>query len=88
MKKKMSKIDDLSNYVTVNGWKFELVKQDVDDIFYQCRGAIVYDDYHDQVPEPELWVAAMKLETILTRDGYNVNADHSEKGWVEVTVNV
>ena len=84
----MSKIDDLTEKVYVNGWKFELVKQNVDDVFYQCRGEIMYDDEHDQIPEPSLWKAAMKLETILTKDGYNVDADHSEKGWVEVTVNL
>ena len=28
-----------------------------------------------------------KLEEILTKDGLNVYAGHSEKGWVEVTIN-
>jgi hypothetical protein len=28
-----------------------------------------------------------KLEEILTKDGLNVYMDHSEKGWVEVTIN-
>ena len=85
---KNNKINDLSEYITIDGWEFELVNQDVDDVFYQCRGATMYDDEHDQVPEPELWTAAMKLETILTKDGYNAYTDYSEKGWVEVTVNL
>ena len=26
---------------------------------YECRGEVMYDDDHDQMPEPELWSAAM-----------------------------
>jgi hypothetical protein len=47
----------------------------------------MYDDEHDEIPEPSLWRAAKKLEEILTKDGLNVYMDHSEKGWVEVTIN-
>ena len=47
----------------------------------------MYDDDHDQMPEPSLWRAAEKLEDILAKDGLNVCANHSEKGWVEVTIN-
>jgi hypothetical protein len=78
---------ELTENITVNGWDFELVRNDVDDVFYQCRGEVMYDDEHDEMPEPSLWRAAEKLEEILTKDGLNVYADHSEKGWVEVTIN-
>jgi hypothetical protein len=47
----------------------------------------MYDDEHDEMPEPSLWRAAEKLEEILTKDGLEVYAGHSEKGWVEVTIN-
>jgi hypothetical protein len=71
----------------VDGWKFEFVSQDNgDDQFYQCRGDIYYDDYHDQIPEPSLWLAACKLEEVLLKEGVKANADYSEKGWVEVTI--
>ena len=58
--------------VRVNGWDFEYVENDYDDIFYQCRGEVMYDDDHDQIPEPDLWDAAIKLEDQLTKDGVNV----------------
>ena len=48
----------------------------------------MYDDEHDEMPEPSLWRAAERLEEILTKDGLKVYAGHSEKGWVEVTINV
>jgi hypothetical protein len=44
----------------------------------------MYDDDHDETPEPELWDAALKLESKLIADGENACASHSEKGWVEV----
>ena len=71
----------------INGWYFELVENDVDDVFYQCRDEVMYDDEHDQMPEPALWSAAIKLEAELLSEGYNAEANHSEKGWVEVTIN-
>jgi hypothetical protein len=78
----------LNDYIAVNGWNFELVVQsDGNDVFYQCRGEVMYDDDHDETPEPSLWRAAEKLGTILTKDGLNVDVNHSEKGWVEVTIN-
>ena len=78
----------LANRCTVDGWDFELVNQDDgNDVFYQCRGEVIYDDYHDQMPEPSLWRAAEKLEDMLIKDGLNVCANHSEKGWVEVAIN-
>jgi|TARA_R110000823_G_scaffold292029_1_gene410853 hypothetical protein len=72
--------------IRVNGWDFEYVENDYDDKFYQCRGEVMYDDEHDQIPEPSLWQAAEKLENILAEDGIKSYAGHSEKGWVEVTI--
>jgi hypothetical protein len=73
--------------VRVNGWDFEYVSQDDgNDQFYQCRGEVMYDDEHDQIPEPALWDAALKLEKELTEEGYRCDANHSEKGWVEVSI--
>ena len=78
----------LNDYIAVNGWNFEkVVQDDENDVFYQCRGEVMYDDEHDEMPEPSLWRAAEKLEEILTKDGLKVYAGHSEKGWVEVTIN-
>ena len=79
---------ELCENITVNGWDFELVENDVNDIFYQCRGEVMYDDEHDEMPEPSLWRAALKLEKELFADGLICEANHSEKGWVEVTINV
>ena len=73
--------------VRVNGLDFEYVSQDDgNDQFYQCRGEVMYDDEHDQIPEPSLWNAALKLEKELTEEGYRCDANHSEKGWVEVSI--
>ena len=73
--------------VRVNGWDFEYVSQDDgNDQFYQCRGEVMYDDEHDQIPEPSLWNAALKLEKELTEEGYRCDANHSEKAWVEVSI--
>jgi hypothetical protein len=33
-----------------------------------------------------LWDAALKLEKELTEEGYRCDANHSEKGWVEVSI--
>ena len=71
----------------VDGYEFEFVSQDNgNDEFYQCRGEVMYDDDHDETPEPGLWRAAIKLETKLIADGEKAEADHSEKGWVEVAI--
>ena len=70
----------------VQGYEFEFVDQGSDDRFYQCRGDIYYDDEHDQIPEPGLWKAALELEQQLKDDGYIADVNHSEKGWVEVTI--
>ena len=70
----------------VNGWDFEYVENDYDDIFFQCRGDVLYDDDHDEMPEPSLWRAAQELEKQLEDKGIKGEANHSEKGWVEVTI--
>ena len=70
----------LIEYSTVNGWRFELVVQDGgDDVFYQCRGEVMYDDEHDEMPEPSLWDAAVKLGDILTKDGLDVDVNREAK---------
>jgi len=77
----------MKDNIRVNGWDFEYVSQDGgNDQFYQCRGEVMYDDEHDQVPEPALWNAALKLEKELAEEGYICGANHSEKGWVEVSI--
>ena len=48
--------------ITVNGWDFEYVENTYNDSFYQCRGEVMYDDEHDEMPEPSLWRAALELE--------------------------
>ena len=70
----------------INGWDFEYVENDVDDLFYQCRGEVMYDDEHDETPEPGLWRAAIELEKELLSEGFDSEACHSEKGWVEVNI--
>jgi len=70
---------------TINGWEFQKVEQG-EFKFYECRGEVMYDDEHDQIPEPSLWNAAVKLENELLSEGYLAEANHSEKGWVEVTI--
>ena len=70
----------------VKGYEFEFIDQGPDDRFYQCRGDMYYDDEHDEIPEPGLWKAALELEQQLKDDGYVADANHSEKGWVEVTI--
>ena len=72
------------NNRTINGWRFTWVEE---HNWYQCRGDVMYDDYHDQIPEPSLWKAALALAEILTKEGHKAEANHSEKGWVEVTIN-
>lgn len=53
---------------------------------FDCRGEMMWDDEHDEMPEPALWTAAHKLKIMLERDGFkNVTYNHSEKGWVEVS---
>jgi hypothetical protein len=84
MDNKMSK-KDWSN-ATINGYDFEWVYNDEDDCRYECRGDVMYDDEHDEMPEPGLWRAAEKLANGIRSDGYAAEPSHSEKGWVEVQV--
>ena len=75
---------ELCKNITVNGWNFELVNNNINDRFYQCRGEVMYDDDHDEMPEPKLWQAALKLEKKLKDKGIKAEVQYSEKGWVEV----
>ena len=76
----------MESYRRVQGYEFEFIDKGPDDRFYQCRGDIYHDDEHDEIPEPGLWKAALELEQQLKDDGYVADANHSEKGWVEVTI--
>jgi len=77
---------ELVKRIKVNGHTFELEDYGDGDVFYQCRGEVMYDDEHDEMPEPSLWEAAKRLTKILEDDGHRADYDHSEKGWVEVTI--
>ena len=68
---------------TVNGWEFGY---DESNNLYECRGSVCYDNEHDEIPEPSLWCAALKLAEELNERGINARANHSEKGWVEVEI--
>ncbi len=68
---------------TINNYVFTWSE---DNEMYECRGAMYYDDDHDEMPEPKLWEAALFLEKQLGDEGYNAEAQHSEKGWVEVAI--
>ena len=68
---------------TIDGYTFEY---DSENKFYECRGDVCYDDEHDEVPEERLWSAACKLEERLKNRGIDAQAEHSEKGWVEVYI--
>lgn len=67
----------------VDGYYFQYNKE---DMYYSCKGEIVYDEDHDETPEPGLWTAAHKLKTSLLKEGYKSEVEHSEKGWVEVNI--
>ena len=71
----------------VNGFDFEYQDLGYGDQYYQCRGEVCYDDYHDEMCEPALWDAAEKLETELIKEGCEAEANYSEKGWVDINVN-
>lgn len=72
-------MEHLQRKRTIGGFTFELK-----DNCYECRGAMYYDDEHDQVPEPKLQEAAKKLKQSLVEDGYIVDIEYGEKGWIEV----
>jgi hypothetical protein len=74
----------LESTVRVGRFVFEY---NTDCNFYECRGEVMYDDEHDQIPEPALWSEAHELKSKLEAEGYkDVEVSHSEKGWVEVNV--
>jgi hypothetical protein len=76
----------MSKSETIDGYIF---KYNSGGEFYECRGELCYDDEHDEVPEENLWTAALKLETKLRNAGLiNAEAGYSEKGWVEVYANI
>jgi hypothetical protein len=76
---------EMENKITVNGHTFECSNND-DDMFYECRGEVCYDDEHDEVPEDSLWDAAEELSRDLEAEGHRTSVEHSEKGWVEVQI--
>lgn len=75
------RLEKLDEQVTINGFTFNLI---ID--MYECRGDVLYDDEHDEMPEPALWDAAEELEKELERKGYKANVSYSEKGWVEIDI--
>lgn len=82
-KKKMALLDHLKPKEKVDGFVFKLDKENE---CYECRGAVMYDDENDEMPEPKLWKAAKKLAKKLKAEGASyADYEHSEKGWVEVT---
>tara|TARA_R110000803_G_scaffold37394_1_gene80598 strand:+ start:350 stop:577 length:228 start_codon:yes stop_codon:yes gene_type:complete len=68
---------------TIKGYKF---MWDRENSMFESRGEVHYDDYHDETPEPKLWEAAELLERMLFSEGFAAEANYSEKGWVEVTI--
>jgi len=68
---------------TIGGFTFKYAEENK---MYECRGRVCYDDEHDEMPEPSLWHSALKLEKKLIENGFDAEADYSEKGWVEVHV--
>lgn len=76
--------------IRVNGFDFEWTSDGngySNEGYYSCRGEVMYDDEHDEMCEPALWDAAEKLETELIKEGYEAEANYSEKGWVDINVN-
>lgn len=73
----------MNKKIEIQGWIFEY---DEEENWYSCEGPVVYDDEHDQTPDPELWAAAESLEIRLISEGHKASAQHSEKGWVEVQI--
>ena len=71
----------MTNNKKVNGWNFKFNEE---CNMYECRGEVMYDDEHDEMPEPSLMKAAYTLARDLQSEGINAQASHSEKGWVEV----
>lgn len=66
-----------------DGWEFEYNEEDKQ---YSCRGEVMYDEEHDETPEPSLWKAACEITRELNKKGINAEPEHSEKGWVEIYI--
>jgi hypothetical protein len=64
-----------------NGYMFEL-----NDNCYECRGGMYHDEDHDQVPEPNLQLAAAELQTRLKEEGHDTALEWGEKGWIEIYI--
>lgn len=73
----------MKDYRKVLGWSFEWREEHSQ---YQCRGEVMYDNEHDEMPEPSLLQAAYDLAEELKSEGIDAQATWSEKGWVEVIV--
>jgi len=73
----------MENTITIDGYTFDYDSQNK---MYECKGAICFDDEHDEVPEEGLWKAAQVLMNRLINQGMDAEVEHSEKGWVEVNL--
>ena len=72
---------ELSKNIIIGRFSFELI-----DNMYQARGGMYHDEDHDQVPEPELQLAAAKLQTRLKEQGVSTQLEFGEKGWIEIYI--
>lgn len=82
----MINTSNLRDNVRINGHDLKLVDADGVDVRYECKGEMMYDDEHDEMPEPSLWDAVRQLSERLNKEGYVTDYNHSEKGWCEVVV--
>lgn len=69
--------------IRVDGWDFSY---DKDHEFYECRGPVSWNDDHDEEADPSLWQAVLRLEKMLNEDGFDTQANYSEKGWCEIEI--
>ena len=72
---------ELQKNIIIGRFSFELVGN-----MYQARGGMYHDEDHDQVPEPELQLAAIELQTRLKKQGIDTEIEFGEKGWIEIYV--
>jgi len=54
--------------------------------YFQCRGRIMFDDEHDEMPDPIVESAAELLADQLESIGIECQVEYSEKGWTEVHI--
>ena len=85
MRKRIILKDDISilGDRTVSGFNFDW---DAEDMEYSCRGTVYYDDDHDEMCDPRLEDAAMKLEDQLEDRGFITSYEAGEKGWVYIRI--